>query len=315
MKILNTINFLNIKCTNRIRNINNINFCGANSLSKDIFEKSPIKTVTIKNTKGNNVDAIIKEEFYKDDTGFFGTNPKMLSLNVNGKRLGYAVMYDSKDEDELYVKELYTEENFRRHYKGAGTELLKCLVEESKKRGHKGKISLTASNVPPPFVFYYKNNFQAISKYPQYIAAIDYAARNNVPVSKLLPDGVSALTIQLDEEGAEAFLAGKKLYEQKNSFTIAKTNISNKEFEASYTEAEDGCFYFQIISKNVDKKQQRWFATGKFTEENGKKYIRLYPIDENFYASNKVCEFAKESAQILAEKTGVDAVEIIEENL
>ena len=119
MKILNTINFLNIKCTNRIRNISNINFCGANSLSKDIFEKSPIKTVTIKNTKGNNVDAIIKEEFYKDDTGFFGTNPKMLSLNVNGKRLGYAVMYDSKDEDELYVKELYTEENFRRHYKGA----------------------------------------------------------------------------------------------------------------------------------------------------------------------------------------------------
>ncbi len=308
------VNF-NIRCIDKIQNKNNISFCGVRFLSKDVFEKSPIKTVTIKDVKGNNVDAVIQEEFYKDDTGFFGTNSKMLSLNVDGKKLGHTIMYDSKNGDELYVKELYTEENFRRHYKGAGTELLKCLVEESKRRGHKGKISLNASNFPPPFVFYYKNNFQVASEFPQYAAAIDYAARNNVSVSKLLPDGMSALAMWLDEKGAEAFLAGERLYEQRNSVTIAKTNINNKEFEANCTEGQDGDFYFQIINKNANRRQQIWFAAGKIVEnQNKEKIMQLFPMNDNFYTVKKIQEFAKESIEIFSKKLCIDKVEIIEED-
>ena len=37
-------------------------------------------------------------------------------------------MYDTKQKDALYLKELYTEENFARHYIGAGTELLKAIM-------------------------------------------------------------------------------------------------------------------------------------------------------------------------------------------
>lgn len=54
--------------------------------------------------------------------------------------MGYAVVCDAKSTKELFLKELYTEENFSRHYRGAGSELLKCAVRESQKRGLDGTL-------------------------------------------------------------------------------------------------------------------------------------------------------------------------------
>lgn len=307
MKISN----INFSPVIKIKNQNRPSFCAIKPPAQDTFEKSAIKTVKIEDTNGNKIEAVIKEE--KDRTNLPDKNPKTISININGKKLGYAAMYDSKQKDKLYLKELYTEENLTRHYKGAGTELLKCVVEESKKRGYNGKVNLCAENFPPPFVFYYKNNFTVPPEISQYNAAIDYAARNNTPVENLLPEGLSSLNMELDEKGAEALLKAKRLFEERTFKTIAKTNIGGKQYEANFIEAEDGNFYLQIINKTAAKRKQPWVAKGEIkNDKNGKKYVRIYCIDD-IYADKKVQDFAKSSAKILSEKLGIGHFKICEE--
>ncbi len=195
--------------------------CFATPLA-DGFKKSSdveIKRVKIKDVNDNPVEAVIaslKPERGRMLEQAFGGDSKEFRIFV-GDKLGYIEVFGTKDDNinkdrGLYVKEFYTEENNLRHYKGAGVELLKCAVEESKKRGFGGKIHLTASNVPPPFVFYYKNNFIPEECADKYFAAIDYAARKNIPISRILPKYVTNIDMKLDEKGAEAFLNNQRLF-------------------------------------------------------------------------------------------------------
>ena len=307
MKISN----INFSYTSQIKNQNRLNFCALRSLTKDTFETSTIKTAVIEDVKGNKIKAAIKEE--KDKTNLSDKNPKTISINIGDKKLGHAVMYDTKQKDALYLKELYTEENFARHYIGAGTELLKCAVEESKKRGYSGRITLCAENSPPPFVFYYKNNFTAAPEVSLYNAAIDYAARNNIPVEKLLPEGLLSLDMELDEKGAEALLEGERLFEERMFKTIAKTNIGGKLYEANFIESQNGDFYLQILNNSSASRKQPWSAKGEIAQsKDGAKYVRIYCIDD-IYADKKVKEFAKNSIKILANNLGIENFKICEE--
>lgn len=243
------------------KRFNSVNF-GLNPFrtrSKDRFESQniqKIKTVKIKDLQGKPIKAIITKEPYNDTTGFLGTDPKKFTLRVDGAQLGYAITYNSK-YDDIFVKELFCEENKFRHYKGAGTELLKCIVEESYKQGYNGKVHLKASHVPVPFAFYYKNNFKGYGPLAHYNAAIEYSIRSGTPISSLVPDSSTCLTMKLDEKEAKAFKRGKRLHQSRFFKTVLEKDIKNKKYVANLIESpNEGEFYFQVVNEGANKLKQ-----------------------------------------------------------
>lgn len=69
-----------------------------------------------------------------------------------------------KNQKYLFINQIYS----HKKYKGIGTELIKKLVQESKKQGFEGRICLNASTTKPekgsPIPFYYKLGFEASNK-------------------------------------------------------------------------------------------------------------------------------------------------------
>lgn len=292
-----------------IRTTSPLSFRGVDCCGCDVFERqAKTKNVLIQDIKGNPVEAVIVEEMPEDKLKLYGKNPKKFTINVNDKQLGYAILYDSKDKGSVYLKELYTEENLRRHYKNAGTELLKCVVAESKKRGFGGAVILTASNSPPPFVFYYKNNFKVSYDISCYNAAIDYAAKNNIPVYRILPDTLSALPMELDENGAVAFLRGERLYEKRNTSIILEKTAGDCKFQANYIESPyKNENYFQVLDLNSKHNKQCFVARVKKEQDNGNEYLKLMDVDDCYcYGSSKT--FTKTAIKALEQKLGLRVV-------
>lgn len=290
-------------------------FCSKSILCEDNVDFKHIKhQTTIKDLEGNEIKAIIIEEPYDDNTGFFGSDPKKFTLFADNKKLAYAISYNGdKKYGGMFVKELFGEENYQRHYKGIGTELLKCLVKESKKQGNKGKIFLNASHIPAPFVFYYKNNFQVSgNRTKQHNATIDYAARNNIPISSLLPNWFSSLSMVLDEKGANALLKGERLYEKREFHTIEKFDYKGRQYEVNLVQSPDLQEYnFQIVTPETKEFIGTYSARLKDkTDEEEKKVLVFYNVMDDLYLPRKNIE---QTIQNTATALGYDYAVISDE--
>ena len=158
-------------------------------------------------------------------------------------------------------------------------------------------------------MFYYKNNFSAAGECSQYNAAIDYAARNNIPVSKILPVTMTALSMELDEKGAEALLKGKRLYEKRDFKVIATMQAGDEKYQANYIEGPKKDFYLQIIDDTAEEMKQKFVARGEIEEDkNGEKCLKISMDDT--YVSRKIMRFAENAAQKLAQELGCKRVKM-----
>lgn len=302
---------------NRLGALRQPSFRASRVLAEDTIDFNCKKTATtITDLNGNPIKATITEEPYDDDSGFFGSDPKRFTLYANGKELAYAISYNSrKREHSLFVKELFGEENYARHYRGAGTALLKTLVKESIKQGNEGRITLSASHVPPPFVFYYKNNFQVTSEsQKQHNATIDYAARNNIPAKALFPDGFSCLSMGLDEKGAEALLKDERLYEKREFRVIDKFDYKGRKYEVNLVQSPDLKEYnLQIVKPEAEKLKESFCARLKeTTDEDNKKVLMLYGVSDQRDLRN---EYIERVAQTAAQALGCDYAVVSDEKI
>lgn len=282
----------------------NITFCAANPISADSFEKSKTKKVAIKDLSNIPIEAVIKEVIPQDTKEIKGKNPKKFIIEVNDKELGYATV--SELEDELFLDELSTQENFERNYKGAGTQLLKCAVRESKQRGFNGRLRLKAFHQPEPFVFYYKNNFVIKGGLKHYNAALDYAAKNNLTIEDVIPEYITTLTMGLDEKSADAFLNNKRLYKTRNVLKICEKTINAQKYQVNLVPSPDSDeYYFQIINNDAKELKQCFIARTKTVEYGNKKYLELFNVEKPCLPKG-IEQYAQEAAKICAQKLGLD---------
>lgn len=277
-----------------------------NACSKDVFQSdSKIIKTKIKDMKEREIDAIIKEEEIYDETGIFGDSLKKFTIYVNGAQAGYADVF-KQENNILYLLDLHVQEQENRIYRNIGTELLKSVVKESEKQGCEGRVILNASHFSPPFAFYYKNNFKvAREKSAYYNAGIDYAARKNVPVSEVLPCYYTSLTMELDKNGAKAFLEGKKLYKERRFETIDSRKISGINFESNLIQSPDlNKNYLQII--NTDNSNQCLCVEIEETKDKkGQKCLRFIK-EFDVKTPEYILEYADEMAKVAAKKLGFE---------
>lgn len=313
------INF-NPTVLSRINNVstrfNTIAFKGTSPIG-DNFEKSPeIKKVKIQTKDGAPIDAEITKSSLDDSRVMApkGSKPVQFTMNRgNGRYNYYAIAHGTNEKTGFHLDELYADEIFSRKYKGVGTELLKCVVEESKKRGFKGLVNVGASNFPPPFAFYYKNNFKVISNYSYQNAAIEYAIRNNVPITSVIDSSISALPMQLDPKEADAFLNNKRTHEERMYETIDTKEIDGEEREVNLIQAPSGLdeeYYLQIINKSQEDHKQVYIAClREQIDENGDKYLEVFNIND-IWGQIEDEEYGNEMIEKAAEKLGYDKVVI-----
>ena len=88
-----------------------------------------------------------------------------------------------KNQKYLFINQIYS----HKKYKGIGTELIKKLVQESKKRGCEGRICLNTTTTKPekgsPIPFYYKLGFEASNKQKHKEIKKALEAGNKIPAS------------------------------------------------------------------------------------------------------------------------------------
>ena len=289
-------------CFNKIQNSTpklKQNFCfGTNS---DTFEKSTDTRsykVKIKDLDGNDVDAIIYETI-PENAKLCG-NEKHFDIYIKGQRLGYALVQDTiSKKPYLNLVYLYTQEHEERTYKGMGTELLKCVVKESYKRGYKGNVHVNAQHSAySPLIFYYKNNFICPKSEEAELyghleccnAPIQYAIKNNLPIDSIL--GNMGRTLILDEEGAKAFLKGEKLYKERFCKKINETAIRDQKYSASFVQSPYKDEYFLFIA-NEDRKTYKAELALVLKKEG--KFYRLIGTQEFGHTKQDIRNFAFES--------------------
>jgi len=273
------------------RKNNNITFC--NALKHDTFEKSenPSKKILIKDLDNNLIEAQIEKENQEDLKSSYIKAKDVVQyiFNINNNQYGYSICSTNKDENSLILEQLYTRTPKMRQYKNAGTELLKKNVEESIKRGLKGKIELTASHFPPPFVFYYKNNFHVVNSEnmrhcsQRFNAAIDYAARNNISISNVIPADITSLSMELNESEAKALLENKRLYEDRIFKTIKQKKFKHFHYSINFIQSPyQNEYFFQVINDDLNSRKQVIVITAHLEEdEQGKKYFKIIDIDDD----------------------------------
>ena len=171
------------------------------------------KNVTLSDVNGNEVKAqLIEQPKFRKKTDYYGPTTKAYCIKKGLKNLGYIIFADSSTKDCIMIHELFTHEHASRTYKGAGTELLKAAVQESFNRGYNGRAVVFAAHNPPPYVFYYKNNFRPYMHQTKYIPLLDFAASHpDVNIRHLMPN-VNSLYMRIDEDGARALINGIQLY-------------------------------------------------------------------------------------------------------
>ena len=125
------------------------------------------KIVSLKDYNGNEVKAVLihnkrTKSMYlmrgKDPLG--GAIYSISNAHIKGNN--YPDYY--KNKKYLFINQIYS----HKKYKGIGTELIKKLVQESKKQGCEGRICLNTTTTKPekgsPIPFYYKLGFEASNK-------------------------------------------------------------------------------------------------------------------------------------------------------
>lgn len=296
---------------------NNRNFSPAfKGLEEDTFEvKNKTKPVKIQDISGRSVDAVIEDSDFVYSDIF--SDDKKFSIIVNGQELGFALVRDNDQKTALDLFSLHTEDYDNKTYRGAGTELLKCAVNESMKRGYNGRIETWASNSKySPLAFYYKENFivPSFSKYApesfnqKHNAAIEYAISNNIPVQDVLPFSYRKGHMLLDEEGAKALLEEKRLYEDRTFEKIEQKNIDGVNYSANFIQSPLDSEYFIFIANEDAKTQKAEFvATVREKEnENGVKHFIL--CDMFSYGDNKKndSDFALDTAEKISRDKGFE---------
>lgn len=204
-----------IGTTYRINNINKrkINFCSikTNPIC-DVFEKNSNSKILLQDKDKKSIEVDFSERKIQHDfEKIIGENPKNIVIVKDGEDLASIIFSDYYKKDALYIDGLMCQKARNKGYKKTGTELLKIAIKESMKRGYGGKIHVCASYSPPPFVFYYKNNFLPEGRYEKYLELIDYAANENENIENLMPD-ITSMPMFLDEKGARAVLENRRLY-------------------------------------------------------------------------------------------------------
>lgn len=282
-------------------------------LKEDSFElSSNVQKVKIKDISGSDKEAVITKSA---EEGHSGDDSEKFVISADGKNLGYAVVKNSRNKKELNLFHLYTEEHASRHYKGAGTELLKCAVKESINRGYNGKTRLYASHAEySPLVFYYKNNFIVEKSASGYIyelnhnlnAAIHYAALNNLPIYDVLPYSCSQTFMYLDEKGAEAFLDGKRLYENRTAEKLSSKEINGVSCTASLIQSPYENEYYLLVTEDEPEKKKAMFAVTLEEKEadEGGKYFEIKDLYNYEQGGKKHCAFALETLGRLSEEKG-----------
>lgn len=308
-----------------VRSKTPIRFCAAKSLSSDVFEKNrkneqnSIRQTTIKKLDGKEVEVFIEKQ---DACGYQlpvsdKKKPVKFIMAVD-KNTYYASGYGTDADENFTLHHLFCDEIFNKKFKGCGSELLKSVIIESKIRGLGGRIETTASNYPPPFVFYYKNNFYAVNNNSIFNAGIDYAARNNIPVTRVIGKEISCIGMELDEKGADAFLSDKREYLTRNFETLERREIKGSMCESNLIEAPRGVeedFYIQIINPDKENRMQVYAAClVQKTDSNNDRYLEVFNI-QDLYANSEVQEFAQDSIRRAAEKLGIEKVVINDENV
>lgn len=223
-----------------------------------------------------------------------GGNAKEFLIKTNKDILGRAIVLDYPRYKGLFLSDLNTEEDSERHYKGAGSELLKCCVEESRKKGKEGKITCCAfHNEKPPFAFYYKNNFliaknddNLVSQPTLYNAPLQYIVKNNLAVSEILPMDYNLFYMELDKESSSAFMRGERLYEDRICDEIALKDIEGCQYSAQFIEVPKGEYYIQMLNEEAESQKLAFIAKLKIHENlNGEKRFTLGPIVNDFLDS------------------------------
>ncbi len=286
-----------IPTINSINRINTVCFRGVKKpLKYDVFEKSNSKTVQVKNRAGKKVDAVIVDKKPKTKTEIeegYGSS----IIYAEGMPAGSVQYMNSYNDSDIYIGKLNTKEYKKGRYRGLGTELIKHVAQMSKERGFEGKISVTASNNPEPFVFYYKNNFKPLHKPTKLCPAIEYAARKNIPIEKVLPNQ-KGINMILSENGANALLAGKRQMDDHKFITVYK----NKKMEANLILCpESNEKYFQIVNS---KTHEQLFSAGIELQDET---MVLYDII-NTSQKNKIEDFLQSALYLAAYELGVQEV-------
>lgn len=246
-------------------------FSGSGSLHSDVFQSSLktvkldnetvkgsfIKDISLKDRQGNNVSGFIiqnKDNFYAC-TG----DTVLCRMNIKEKK------------DCIYISELYGQNN-KGKYKGAGTELIKYAVEQSRNKGHEGVIKLFMAGSPS---FYYKNNFRMTEESDEdYIGAnaiLDYCTRYGETCSSMNSYHSFAPLMVLDKKGADALMQGIRLTDESKSQKLYDKVIDlpweTLDAVADFCDFGDR-FAIQLISKDGEGVRQITCLTGK--NENGK---------------------------------------------
>lgn len=273
------ISFPNIKNTFNISKVSSkrTSFRGINNnLPTDTFTRSSselrtvglcgrtvsgkfVKDVMFDDRKGNKVPGFIIENTEKKNEYF---------ACVNGNAECRMIIEDDKENDCIYLAELYGQNNHG-SVKGAGTELVKFAVEKSIEKGHKGKVQLKMGG---SFPFHYKNNFRAerYTDSTEMNAAFDYAIRTGCSFSHVWPEWNLNRIVNLSEEGAEMLLKNERMTDKSKSqilysFEMKTPKGKIKEFDMDFCDLGDK-FALQLIDKKASIMAQSAVLTGKIND-------------------------------------------------
>lgn len=299
-----------------LRNTNSVSFRGMQI--GDSFEKQKgvgIKKVGLKDINDKNVEAYIISKESTVNGKLNGIKRTTYALIAGGDQ--YGNMTTIREKDHVYLEKLETREPSKREYKNAGTELVKCAVEESMKAGFGGKVELVASYSPSPVAFYYKNNFR-VPKYKKFgnvhynqqiNAGVDYAIRNNVPFERVIPDP-DATYMELDEEGAKALLENRRLYRQRITKKLFTRPLQNHDYGYYFIQSpHKGEFLFLVADESISafKNYTAYAVAGLKRDNLNRPYMEVFDMDcehgLNSVIARNLCEAIKETSRSLGINT------------
>ena len=153
------------------------------------FNNNLISAVIVKTGKSS-------KSIYHNGISLGNCNFSECNAKISGEN--YPEFY--KGKPYLFINSIASSKK----YKGIGTELVKSVVRESKRRGFEGRVCLNASVVEPelgsPIPFYSKLGFEASDINKQII--IDYTLRNNLE----LPKNCESATMFLPKKAIDKLL-------------------------------------------------------------------------------------------------------------
>ena len=282
---IQAINILNFSPKNKIAPRKQIVFKG---LLGDVFQRSSDnkdKKVTVRNLKGEDVEAIITKTIPPLKTNIHQSIKYTISIDNDVK--GKAVI-ESGLNKSVFLTRLHTGRDSQREYKGLGTELIKHIIQESIKKGKSGAITTCAYfGNEPPFKFYFKNNFKIIDSdeidvdYQRlYNAPLQYAVTYGKNIFDVIPKNNDNFYMELDEKGARALLEGKRLADSRICDTVATTIIDDELYSAQFIESPyENEYFIQVLNEDMDEEKLCYVASLRpFEGEDGQKHFKINEV-------------------------------------